>query len=462
MGGIEAPDGLAKRRPSLRWRLLALVSAAALLTLALAVSASYRRAKHEIQELMDGQMLTVAQLALLSARQAQTGADFSAFVAQLERGRAKAPIKVPLEVRLSRGDGQVHAQSAGAPATAANGAAGFADLVLPGGAWRRLTLFEAPEGARVEVFASVARRDKEAFEIAAKTVQPLFVAFPALLLFIFVAVRRGLQPLESMASEVSTRTFDNLAPVASSKVPREALPLAEAIDRLLARLAAARDNERRFTADAAHELRTPLAAIRVQAQVARMAPESEARERALSNVIAGLDRATRLVEQLLRLARLDPLARLPQTETVDFVTLLEGIFVELRDHYPQAELRLEISGSDSIPGDADLLRVALRNLVDNAVRYADGAAVALFVRRDPEGDALLLGVSDDGPGVADNELTRLRERFYRSPTVQPLSGSGLGLAIVERIAELHGATLRLINRPEGGFEAALRWPSEGR
>ena len=109
MGGIEAPDGLAKRRPSLRWRLLALVSAAALLTLALAVSASYRRAKHEIQELMDGQMLTVAQLALLSARQAQTGADFSAFVAQLERGRAKAPIKVPLEVRLIRVDGQVHA-----------------------------------------------------------------------------------------------------------------------------------------------------------------------------------------------------------------------------------------------------------------------------------------------------------------------------------------------------------------
>ena len=288
------------------------------------------------------------------------------------------------------------------------------------------------------------------------------MAFPALLLFIFVAVRRGLQPLESMASEVSTRTFDNLAPVASSKVPREALPLAEAIDRLLARLAAARDNERRFTADAAHELRTPLAAIRVQAQVARMAPESEARERALSNVIAGLDRATRLVEQLLRLARLDPLARLPQTETVELGGLLEGVFVELRDHYPQAELSLEISGSDSIPGDADLLRVALRNLVDNAVRYADGAAVALFVRRDPEGDALLLGVSDDGPGVADNELTRLRERFYRSPTVQPLSGSGLGLAIVERIAELHGATLRLINRPEGGFEAALRWPSEGR
>ena len=138
------------------------------------------------------------------------------------------------------------------------------------------------------------------------------------------------------------------------------------------------------------------------------------------------------------------------------------VFVELRDHYPQAELSLEISGSDSIPGDADLLRVALRNLVDNAVRYADGAAVALFVRRDPEGDALLLGVSDDGPGVADNELARLRERFYRSPTVQPLSGSGLGLAIVERIAELHGATLRLINRPEGGLEAALCWPSEGR
>lgn len=448
----ERKTGLLSRL-SLRWRLLLLISGAALLILMLAVQATSRQAKHEIQELMDGQMRMVAQLALHSARVALSSQPSSQpFGAHnIEAG----PGKVLLELRLSNLDGRVHGQSAGVPEAAMSDSAGFNNLNVQGTSWRRMTQIAPVEGLRVEVFASIARRDKEAHEIASKTVQPLFIALPLLLLFVFAAVRHGLRPLEGMAHEVATRNFDHLAPLALPTVPHEARPLAEAIDRLLARLATARDNERRFTADAAHELRTPLAAIRVQAQVARMSTDQEQRERALVNVMSGLERSTRLVEQLLGLARLDPLARLPQPETINLGELLKTMVLELQDVHPLAELTAEVSGSDTaLKGDTELLRVAVRNLVDNAVRYG-GGKIVVFVRRTDE--ALWLGVADGGSGVAAHELERLRERFYRSVSVQTLSGSGLGLAIVERIAELHGATLTLANRPAGGFEAALRW-----
>lgn len=441
-----------KSHLSLRWRIVLLVSAAALISLTVAVAMTYRRAKHEIEELMDGQMMTVAHLSLVSL--GDSGADMGVLLRldSLQAGKNRA--KVPLKLRLSDVEGLVFAQSASVPAMDLAKAEGFETIAGGGETWRRFTALDPNKTRRVEVFASIALRDKEALEIARKAVRPFFFAFPLLLLLIVAAVRSGLRPLEVMADEVSKRSLDHLDPLSLPRVPNEAKPLADAIDRLLERLLAARDNERRFTSDAAHELRTPLAAIRIQLQVARLSPEVSQREKALDNVQSGLDRASRLVEQMLGLARLDPLAALVQTTSMPAREFLSDALVDMRDVYPEADFLIESPPDLNLRGDVGLLRVALRNLVDNAVRYG-GGTLTLFARTGQ--DSLELGVADQGPGVETHELAHLRERFYRSATVQSIAGSGLGLAIVERIAELHGATLELNNRTSGGFEAALRW-----
>ncbi len=442
----------AKPHLSLRWRIVFLVSAAALISVTVAVAMTYRRAKHEIEELMDGQMMTVAHLSLVSLRDSGTDIGGGLRLDSLQTGKNRA--KVPLTLRLSNVEGKVFAQSANVPVLDLAKEEGFETIEGASEAWRRLTVLDPNEARRVEVFASIGLRDKEALEIARKAVRPFFVAFPLLLLLIVAAVRSGLRPLETMADEVSKRSLDHLDPLSLPRVPNEAKPLADAIDRLLERLLAARDNERRFTSDAAHELRTPLAAIRIQLQVARLSPEVSQREKALGNVQTGLDRASRLVEQMLGLARLDPLATLAQTTSLPTREFLSDSLVEMRDVYPEADFLIESPADLKLHGDVGLLRVALRNLVDNAVRYG-GGTITLFART--RENCLELGVADQGSGVAVEELAHLRERFFRGATVQSITGSGLGLAIVERIAELHEATLVLNNRTNGGFEAALRW-----
>jgi two-component system sensor histidine kinase QseC len=219
------------------------------------------------------------------------------------------------------------------------------------------------------------------------------------------------------------------------------------------------DNERRFTADAAHELRTPLAALQVQAQVARLARDEATRLHALDQLLAGVVRATRLVEQLLRLARLDPMSGVEDLRPCPVLSLLQQAAEPLRGTAEAKDIDLEIHAPAQmeVRGNADLLSLALRNLLENALRYLpDGGRVALGAER--IGEETRLWVRDNGTGVAEEELARLTERFYRGRDVAA-EGSGLGLAIVQRVAQLHGAELILENLPAGGFQASLKFPS---
>jgi two-component system sensor histidine kinase QseC len=178
----------------------------------------------------------------------------------------------------------------------------------------------------------------------------------------------------------------------------------------------------------------------------------------MTQALAGVDRSTRLVEQMLRLARLDPLARLPGSTKIDLAELAQDVAAGVRDSVPEARIDLRLDeNTPPVDGDADLLSIALRNLIDNALRYSPpGSIVAVELGR--HDGARLLCVSDNGPGVSDEDLPRLVERFYRGSEVNA-EGSGLGLTIVHRIAELHGAKLELSNRDGGGFQARLRWPT---
>lgn len=440
---------------SLRLRLLRLVSIATLVIWALAGALSYNQASHDVRELMDSQLAQSAALLLSQAVHApEYLSDVAAETAQL-RGVRKGRNALTLEFQVVDAAGRVVARSLNGPAQALDRRLGYADVDHGGETWRSLVL-ATPRGDRIQVIQSNRLREREALEIATKTVLPLGLFIPLLIGLIYFSVRRGLKPLDDLAAQVSARSSENLQALGHAEVPREAQPLVAELNRLLVRLGASLDNERRFTADAAHELRTPLAAVRVQAQVALATTDPGEQRHALQQVLAGADRATRLVEQLLRLARLDPLARLPDPQLLDLAEIAREASLSV----PAAGqmVRLEVPDAPIVlPGDHDLLAAALRNLVDNALRYTPaGSTVTVFVR--PEHGEPVLGVADDGPGVPVEELPKLIERFYRGRD-NTAEGSGLGLAIVRRIAELHGARFEVANRAAGGFEAHLRWPA---
>lgn len=445
---------------SLRKRLLLSVSIGTLALWAAAAALSYSQAQHEVQELMDAQMAQSAALLLTLATKAPASLDGLASNMASLRGASDGSNELTLEFKVGRADGSVVVRSPLAPTDLLGGELGFADFSDGHEPWRGLTLATGDGAYRIQVAQSIRLRDQEALEIAAKTVLPLGSFIPLLLGLIYYAVRRALKPLDDLASEVSARSSENLHPLASTQVPREAQPLVDELNRLLLRLGTTLDNERRFTADAAHELRTPLAAVRVQAQVALASHGETEHQHALRQVIAGTDRATRLVEQLLRLARLDPIARLPNRETLDLAGLARTAVDETNELCPDdgRQIRLAID-ADPLPvaGSQDLLAIALRNLIDNARRYTPPESViTVFVGLDNGFPAI--GVMDNGPGVPNEELPKLVERFYRGREASA-EGSGLGLAIVHRIAQLHDARLEIKNLEGGGFMARLRWSS---
>ena len=284
--------------------------------------------------------------------------------------------------------------------------------------------------------ADEARR-KLVKHVAKRMIAPSLLGLPLLGLWIWLATRRALQPLDDVAGEIAEREPDRLRAVAPETAPKEIRPLIESINDLFGRVERALESERRFTADAAHELRTPLAALAAQAQVVMRARDTGERDHAIEQLIASCRRASRLVDQLLTLARLDP-EKVPANDAVALDRLAEEVCA---DHGPQAVAKNISLELDALPtqvaGNADMLRILLRNLLDNAIRYTPPAGKVL-VAVTPG----LLAVTDDGPGIPATERARVFDRFHRLAG-QDTEGSGLGLSIVARIAAGHGAKVEL-------------------
>ncbi len=450
---------------SLRWRLFRVVCAAAFLLWAASGVISYLQARHEAEEMMDGHLALSARLLLALVRDNEHHLDdLEQRMAEMHREQRALHDKQdmiyqpPLEFQVGLADGTILLRSADAPELPILGAPGYMEIERGEKAWRLFNIVAAKDGYRVQVAQSVRMRERAALEVATQTVLPIGIVLPLLLLLLYWSIRRGLKPLDDLAADVASRSPDNLSILPGRPVPLETRPLVEAINRLLSRLSAALDSERRFTADAAHELRTPLAAVKIQAEVALASRDSPAREHALQQIRLAVDRSSHLVDQLLRLARLDPLAALPDPKPVDLVELAEEAVAAAQDieRGQQHVIRLEAPTQPvEITGDRDLLFVAVRNLLDNALRHTPPhGSITLRIAQDSRGATL--SVRDNGPGVATDELPRLAERFYRGRDATA-EGSGLGLAIVQRIAELHGAQLALANANEGGFIASLVW-----
>jgi two-component system sensor histidine kinase QseC len=366
---------------------------------------------------------------------------------------------LPLEFQIGLADGTLLARTENAPAVPLTATPGYADFEFNGESWRSLTVESANRAYLVQLSLPTEIRDHEALEIAWRMLLPFGLMLPLMIGLIYFSIRRGLKPLDDLATGVAARSPENLAALPAGTAPAEAQPLVGALNRLLARVSAALENERRFTADAAHELRTPLAALKIHAQVAMAGDLPPPTRAALEKMQHGVDRTTRLVEQLLRLARLDPLERVAAPQSVDLAVLAAAATDNAAPAARAGGRSLTLNADPSagaVDGDPDLLGAALRNLIDNALRYTP-AGGHITVTAASEDGRPLLGVTDDGPGVPAADLPRLAERFFRGSD-PGAEGSGLGLAIVHRIAGLHGARLELENLPGGGFSASLRWP----
>jgi two-component system, OmpR family, sensor histidine kinase QseC len=319
---------------------------------------------------------------------------------------------------------------------------GYSDTVVRGKRWRVFSSRNADSGLVIQVGERADVRSELARDVAMNLLHPVIYALPLLGLLLWLAISRAMRPLDDVAGAVSARDPGNLAALAVPDAPREVAPLLDALNRLFARIEGSIAGEKRFTADAAHELRTPVAAIRAQAQVARGAMTDDERGRALDNVIAGCDRAAHLVDQLLMLARVDQSA-----ETAASPCSLRGAAAEALSDvaaYSIAKgVALELArGEDaSVAGHRALLRVMLRNLFDNAVRYSPAGTRVLISVRNRDAQPVI-SVADEGPGIPDDERERVFERFYRG-LGSNVEGTGLGLSIVKRIADIHGASVQL-------------------
>lgn len=317
---------------------------------------------------------------------------------------------------------------------------GFSDTTIDGVGWRVFSLRDTQTQRLVQAGERYGERNRLAGAIAMDITWPIALALPVVGMLVWTGIGRGLRALSTVSLEVAARAPDTLSPLDVSAAPSEILPLMENLNRLFARVDTLLDHERRFTADAAHELRTPLAAIRAQAQVAHGAATDVERRRALEGVIAGSDRASRLVDQLLTLARVDQDVGSTQ-HTTDLRAVLAATSADVA---PAAlskgvEIVLSETGSLLIRGESALLHILFRNVLENAVRYGPPQTVVRIDVSQASGRAIVV-ITDEGPGVPAEALERLGRRFYRPVgTAEP--GSGLGLSIATRIADLHGATM---------------------
>ncbi len=335
---------------------------------------------------------------------------------------------------------------------------GFSNVRANGTVYRVFSIQTA--GQTVQVAQDLAVRRNMAGNLALRTLGPIAVMMPILMLVVWWVVSGSLEPVARVRSQVAERQADDLSPVSENGLPDEVRPLVQELNLLFGRVRTAFDAQQNFVADAAHELRTPLAALKLQAQSLERADGPEARKLAVARLTAGIDRATRLVEQLLVLARQEASAAggtpTRQVELGDLARRTVGDLAGVAAA-KGVDLGLQHADTASVEGQPEALQILLRNLVDNAIKYTpSGGTVDISVHAGK--DETVVSVEDSGPGIPPEERERVFDRFYRVPG-SDAAGSGLGLAIIKAIAQRHGATLSLGESARlGGLAASVAFP----
>lgn len=444
-------------RPSLNRRLVLRLVAGIVLVWCVAAGWMAWRSVHEVDEIFDQMLVRTAAsvFAVMPATPAQgSGPRLPDQTIMESDPSAQRPA-----INLRDAEGRWVIRSPELPALAFDpGQAHFHTVVRRQRRWRVFQRQDAHQQYWIQVAAPLDERD----ELLRKLLAPALLSLLALLVLVpptvFAGLRSGLKPLRQLARNLSAPASPGAATLTDARVPLELAPFTEAIDQLVDRLRLSLEHESRFTADAAHELRHPLAALRLELDLAARGEEAVARALHLQRAHAALDRMQRLVAQLLLLARVEKLTELDDTGPFRLLTVAEAALREASERAAARciELSLDHDGNDFVLGSRGLLDIALQNLLDNAMRHTPDHG-HVNVRVGGHADRVTLDVNDSGTGLAAVDTARLGERFHR-PEGSVGEGSGLGLSITQAIARLHHGNLAFGRSPLGGARVSLSLP----
>ncbi len=449
---------------SIRRRTLTLILGLLFVGLLIITVFNLHDSNHEIAEVYDAQLAQNARLLQGVMRMPMASKEHAQLYQAFNSALASAVPKVdghPYESKIafqvwdSKGALLVHTSSA-PTFTLPPIAPGFSDVIdQKDRMWRAFVLDDTQYGLKIWVGERDDVRSDLVDRIVRHTVVPNLIGSLILAAVIWLAIGWGLKPLVDMAAKLRARHPGSLEPLQLVPLPSELEPMQAALNRVLAQIQELMGRERRFIADAAHEMRTPLAVLRVHAQNLMEAGNEQSRRESLQHLIVGVDRTTRLVNQLLTMARLEPQAGVPAPAVIDLPATVRESLVQMTPWLLSKGLELVLDVSDDIDPvriDPVSIDIALNNLVTNAANFSPPNGL-ITVRLARQGDHYELAVEDQGPGIDEAERDRLFERFYSRGNDQ---GAGLGLTIVRTIANRLGGQVRLENRPEGGLRATLQ------
>ncbi|HEY0844845.1 MAG TPA: ATP-binding protein [Noviherbaspirillum sp.] len=434
---------------SLRIRLLLLLGVAISVAAAVQFATSFRAAMREANNLFDYHMEQMA-LALQDSGFQQ---------AEWYKPSTGETRDFDFVIQIWTDDGVRVYQSRPYRTLPEQGALGYSNVTLGNGDWR---VYGVQNGTRVIQVAQKTdvRRDR-AISLAVHSLWPVLAVSLLLFAVAWWVVTASLAPLNRIGQDLANRNADSLAPVSDKGVPQEVSLLVAELNSLLARMAKALQSQQRFVADAAHELRSPLTALKLQVQTLARAKDDAARAQAVVRLQGGVDRASRLVEQLLALARQDPLSETGELKPIPLTACIEAAAGDVAPIASQRHIRLEYGAYThaDIIGDSESVRVLVRNLLDNAVRYTpEHGRVRIDLTCNEA--SVRLTVQDSGPGIPEEERSRIFDRFYRVPGTSQ-TGSGLGLAIVKAIADRHNASLSIGAGELGGLAVTVVFARKG-
>lgn len=444
---------------TLQRRLIVAVLLAAPLAWLITIAGTYSRASHEINELYDTDMLRLAQQTLAISALIPPSATLLPTPAKTPSSANTGDAGLgDLSVAIWRGAGAPLVLDPEAMQFPREGdREGFFESLVSGEPWRLVYLSDASNQTRIAVGQRIGERNDLVVAYIAGQIVPWLVGLPVLIALLIFAVRQAMRPVRDLSKQLERRRPDDATPLASSQVPGELKVLTDAMNGLLARVGTLIEQERRLTADAAHELRTPLAAVRAQWDVVQRTQDAAERRQAQESVTRGMERLDRLVSQLLTMARLDSANHADFGGSVDWRVVAEqavGDCLWIADRR-DVDIAVEWPESGVLPlpmaGDESALTIMLKNILDNAIRYGPRHSRVRLTF-----SATDITVDDEGPGIAPDVLPRLGDRFLRAAGHEE-AGSGLGVSIARRIAHNHGMNIRFAMREAAiDFEPGLR------
>jgi two-component system sensor histidine kinase QseC len=441
-----------------------LISFSIILIFVAAVWLGYQKGRHEVEEFLDGQLMLSTRLLEAQMHHSVSVGTGSAtldhtllpyrglieILAKDDRG----PYEPELAFKIWSDSGQLLLQSGNANEMPKLSQGASQEASFDGRLWRVLSKKTEAQGLHIQAAHPLDTRHSVGLDVAFNVTSPLLLGLPFLLGLVYFAIKNATNPIRLLSDKIQNKKIGDTTQIPIDQVLHELRPLIGSFNILLNRVNRTFASERQFTANAAHELRSPIAGIKIQAQLALSARDAGIKDKAIGQVVSGIRRCEKLIEQMLRLARLDP--DHPDTLSMHSTSIAaltrEAIRLE-RSGAEEKNQRIEFSGcldTVEVLCDHELILVALSNVIGNAVKYSPQntqISIKILVLN----ERIEVSVSDEGPGIPENELTHVTQRFSRGVNAYPNEGSGLGLAIVERVVHIHNAALEVKNLDPNGL-----------